>query len=205
VAWLYVSNAFGAIPHPALEAAIEASGAGQDFLQAVRDIYTGATSSVSVAGGMTGNIPVLSGIKQGCPLNGLLFIMAIDPVVTILQGASADHRVLAFADDLCLIADSPEELQLSINAARISLGMLGLSLNAAKCASLHLSGRRPVGVRDTRFYLDGSPLRPLAEGEATTFLGAQVGFMSSRRYLPWLKSSISAFGTLEASWPPGSG
>jgi len=34
----------------------------------------------------------------------------------------------------------------------------------------------PVGVRDTRFMLQGSPLRPLAEGKAATFLGAQVGF-----------------------------
>ncbi|KAE9528636.1 hypothetical protein AGLY_012211 [Aphis glycines] len=71
---------------------------------------------------------------------------------------------------------SPEELQLSMDAAHISLNMLGLRLNAAKCASLHLSGRRPVGVRDTRFNLNGSPLHPLAEGEAATFLGAQVGF-----------------------------
>jgi len=84
--------------------------------------------------------------------------------------------VLAFADDLCLIADSPGELQASIDAAHSGLDMLGLRLNAAKCASLHLSGRRPVGVRDTRFLLRGSPLRPLAEGEAATFLGAQVGF-----------------------------
>ncbi|CAI6356202.1 unnamed protein product [Macrosiphum euphorbiae] len=171
VAWLNVSNAFGGIPHPALEAAIERSGAGEDFLLAVRDIYTGATSSVSVAGGLTNDIPVRSGIKQGCPLSGLLFIMAID-----LQGESVDHRVLAFADDLCLIADSPGELQASIDAAHSGLDMLGLWLNAAKCASLHLSGGRPVGVRDTQFLLRGSPLRPLAEGEAATFLGAQVGF-----------------------------
>ncbi|XP_022166275.1 uncharacterized protein LOC111030878 [Myzus persicae] len=102
--------------------------------------------------------------------------MAIDPVVARLQGTSADHRVLAFADDLCLIADSPGELQTSIDAAHSGLGMLGLRLNAAKCASLHLSGRRPVGARNTQFMLSGSPLRPLAEGEAATFLGAQVGF-----------------------------
>ncbi|XP_060879164.1 uncharacterized protein LOC132951368 [Metopolophium dirhodum] len=176
VAWLDVSNAFGAIPHPALEAAIQASGAGEDLLLAVRDIYSGATSSVSVAGGMTGDIPVRSGIKQGCPLSGLLFIMAIDPVVARLQGASADHRVLAFADDLCLIADSPGDLQSAIDAARVGLGMIGLKLNANKCASLHLSGKRPVGVRDTQFRLLDSPLRPLVEGEAATFLGAQVGF-----------------------------
>jgi len=82
----------------------------------------------------------------------------------------------AFADDLCLIADSPDELQVSIDLAQRSLEMLGLRLNAAKCSSLHLSGRRLVGVRDTQFTLRGLPLRPLAEGEAATFLGAQVGF-----------------------------
>jgi len=75
-----------------------------------------------------------------------------------------------------LIADSPEELQLFIDAAHINLGMMGISRNAAKCASLHLSGRRPAGVQDTRFNLNGSPLRPLAEGDAAIFLGAQVGF-----------------------------
>jgi len=100
--------------------------------------------------------------------------MAIDPVVTLLQGASADHRVLAFADDHSLIADSPGELQMSIDAAHLSLRILGLSLNAAKCASLHLSGRRPAGVRETYFTLGGTPLRSLSEGEAATFLGAQV-------------------------------
>ena len=76
---------------PALEAAIERSGAGKDFFLAIRDIYTGTTSSVSVAGGLTSDIPVRSGIKQGCPLSDLLFIMAIDPVVALLQGQSTDH------------------------------------------------------------------------------------------------------------------
>lgn len=79
--------------------------------------YSGFSSSVSVAGGMTADILVRSEIKQGCPLSGLLFIMAIDPVVALLQGESVDHKALAFADDLCLIADSPAELQTSIETA----------------------------------------------------------------------------------------
>jgi len=49
VAWLDVSNAFGAIPHEA----IDNYGAGDGLLQIVHDIYNGATSSVSVAAGRT--------------------------------------------------------------------------------------------------------------------------------------------------------
>lgn len=81
-------------------------GAGEGLLRIVRDIYNGATSTVSVAAGATPDIPVQSGIRQGCPLSGLLFIMAIDPVVSGLQGQVSDHRVLAFVDDLCLLDDN---------------------------------------------------------------------------------------------------
>lgn len=42
--------------------------------------------------------------------------------------------------------------------------------------TLHLSGCRPTSVRDTRFHLMGAPLKALAEVDAATFLGAQVGF-----------------------------
>jgi len=139
----------------------------------VQDIYNGATSTtVSVTDGLIADIPVQSGIKQGCPLSGLLFIMAIDPVVSLLQGEVTGNRVLAFADDLCLIADSPQELPASIDAAHDGLGRLGPRLNAAKCASLHLSGWRPGHT----IYAGWIPLCPLAEGEAATFFRAQVGF-----------------------------
>lgn len=97
------------------------------------------------------------------PVNGAF--KHIHTLNQLNQGEAADHWVLAFADDLCLIANNPVELQASIDAVHNGLDMLGLRLNAAKCASLHLSGRRPVGVRDTQFMLCGSPLHPLVEGQ----------------------------------------
>lgn len=122
VAWLDISNAFGAIPHLTLEAAIERCEAGQGFLEIVRNIYQGATSAISVAERKTSDIPVMSGTRQGCPLSGLLFILAIDPIVSALQGTNADHCVLAFSDDLCLLPDSPTELQNAIESAQSRLG-----------------------------------------------------------------------------------
>lgn len=86
------------------------------------------------------------------------------------------NTVLAFADDICIIADDPTGLQQAISLARDKLDQLGLKLNAGKCATLHLSGRRPVGTRDTNFYINGTQLKSLGENDAATFLGAQVGF-----------------------------
>ncbi|CAI6356066.1 unnamed protein product [Macrosiphum euphorbiae] len=102
--------------------------------------------------------------------------MAIDPIVSALQGQESDHWVLAFAGDLCLLADSAPALQLKVDEARAGLEPLGLKINASKCASLHLSGRHPVVVRESVFTILGAPMKPLAEGEAAVFLGAQVGF-----------------------------
>jgi len=151
LSWLDVTKAFGAIPPPALEADIERSWSGEDFLLSVLDIYTGVTSSVSMTGGLTNDIPVRSGIKQGCPLSGLIFIMAIDPAIALLQGESVNHRVLSFADDLCLIANSLGELQASIDEAHSGLDMLvsGLMRPSARRCTCLVDGRWMSGTRSS--------------------------------------------------------
>lgn len=174
VAWLDVSNAFGAVPHSALLAAIETAVAGSALVELVRDIYDGSTSMVSTGVGTTTFLAVQSGIKQWCPLSGLLINFAIDHVIRAVQADTAEHRVLAFADDLCLIADSPAELQVQLDTTAIRLA--GLRLNPGKCVTAYFSGRTPVGVRGTRFRVYGTEMGALRDGEAATFLGAQVGF-----------------------------
>lgn len=50
---------------------------------------------------------------------------------------ATEHRVLAFANDLCLIQDSLAALQHSLEAVREDLRSLGLQLNPAKCSMLY--------------------------------------------------------------------
>lgn len=45
------------------------------------------------------------------------------------QGARDEHNVLAYADDLTLLADSPALLQQRIDLVESMAGPLGLSLN----------------------------------------------------------------------------
>ncbi|XP_054720784.1 uncharacterized protein LOC129230410 [Uloborus diversus] len=59
----------------------------------------------------------------------------------------------------------------SSDVARVSL-----QLYRRKSASLHLSGLKPVGSRDTTFHVQGEPFKTLADGDAYKFLRKPVGY-----------------------------
>ncbi|GBO08912.1 Retrovirus-related Pol polyprotein from type-1 retrotransposable element R2 [Araneus ventricosus] len=176
IAWLDVTNAFGSIPHEAIFEMLTRSGAGLPFTDLIRDIYANSSTKILSDGGLSRDIPVQSGVKQGCPISGLLFNLCIDPIIRGLQADNASHKILAFADDLCLLANSAEELQLSLSFVNAGLKRLGLSLNPAKSVALHVSGKEPVGVHDSPLYIDNYRIRNIAEGDFHKFLGKHVGF-----------------------------
>lgn len=74
-----------------------------------RQIYANSTTHVEARGGVTPDIKVRVGVKQGDPMSPLLFNLAMDPLIHGLECFSqgytvAGHSVVAigFADDLVL-------------------------------------------------------------------------------------------------------
>ncbi|XP_035232575.1 uncharacterized protein LOC118204353 [Stegodyphus dumicola] len=176
LASLDLSNAFGSVPHDAIFAALRASGVGNHFTELIQELYTDASTRVFTEEGPTDPIPIDIGVRQGCPLSGLLFNLTINPILVAVQGQSPLHRILAYADDLLLLAPSPAELQTQLNLTHNLVGKLGLYINPRKCFSLHISGARPTGVRHSQFSIDGTAIRCLREGEGEEFLGKPIGF-----------------------------
>lgn len=78
VAWLDTENAFGSIPHSALTTALRRAGTDEAFVEIVTDLYTGCSATVKSTHGVTAPIVIEAGVRQGCPLSGLLFNLAID-------------------------------------------------------------------------------------------------------------------------------
>jgi len=176
-AFLDCSNAFGCVPHEALTDIIQREGMGDVFTSIVRDMYKDNTAQILTASGTTDQITVGAGVRQGCPLSGLLFILAIDPALRELQRDEAEHKVLAYADDLTPLANNAAELQRSIETISNSLARLNLRFNPAKCKSLHFNGHeRPIGCRPTPFTINGQPMEHLKDGEHMQFLGKPVGY-----------------------------
>ncbi|GBL72532.1 Retrovirus-related Pol polyprotein from type-1 retrotransposable element R2 [Araneus ventricosus] len=176
VAWLDVTNAFGALPHQLIYQALTTAGTGEDFVNIIRDLYTGCTTNILSNNSATNPIDISSGVKQGCPISGLLFNISIDHILRKIQGTATSHRILAFADDLCLLGDSSDELQDMLDTVFTDLAGIGLHLNPRKSFSMHFSGSTPVNVPATTFRLGASPLQPILEFDFTKFLGKPVGF-----------------------------
>ncbi|GBO09521.1 Retrovirus-related Pol polyprotein from type-1 retrotransposable element R2 [Araneus ventricosus] len=182
IAFLDISNAFGSLPHSTIIDALNACAVGPAFVDIIKDIYSGATTKVLSESGATDSIPILSGVKQGCPISGILFDICIDPVIREIQGSHSEHRILAFADDVCLLAPSVVELQAQLDRIDVLFNSLNLKLNPKKCVSFHLSGAKPAGARDTSFFIDRTRLTSLKDGEFTKFLGKPVGFNPCPNY-----------------------
>lgn len=97
-------------------------------------IWAGCTSGRSIR--------VVAGVAQGCPLSGLLFVGAVQPLLTTMQAALSPRGDLwAFADDLdALLRSPPEQLRRLSALFRLARSGTGLTLKPAKSVIVPLAG-----------------------------------------------------------------
>ncbi|GFU36219.1 retrovirus-related Pol polyprotein from type-1 retrotransposable element R2, partial [Nephila pilipes] len=100
VIWLDIVNAIASILHEVLFSSLKNVGVDHDFVKLIFNIYSESFSKIGTCDGLTEPIPSLCGVKQGCPLCGILFKIAINHILVSLQADAESHSVLAFADDL---------------------------------------------------------------------------------------------------------
>ncbi|GFQ76245.1 retrovirus-related Pol polyprotein from type-1 retrotransposable element R2 [Trichonephila clavata] len=162
VAWLDIANAFGSIPHGVILSALRNCGVDQDFARLVQNIYTEAATQVLTNDGPTLPIHLRSGVKQGCPLSGILFNLSIDVVLQEVQSDQESRAILAFADDIVLLAKSQVDLQALLDKACARLQDLKLeknfsdaneALRLADCiAKSHLAQWQKLDALKTFFF-----------------------------------------------------
>ncbi|KAL1439513.1 hypothetical protein MTO96_010153 [Rhipicephalus appendiculatus] len=107
-------------------------GGGGGFTEIVEELYRANTTCVVAAAGTTEPVNIGVGLRQGCPLNGLLFNMVVDPAVRALQGGARQRNILAYADDLTLVAEDPATLKCRLDVVAALSDRLGLPLKPAK-------------------------------------------------------------------------
>ena len=112
----------------------------------LRNFVKGSLHGVKVApvfgGDLSDWIDILRGVKQGCPLSPLLFIIAYDPLLYHLKHL-LEIRSFAYADDLALFCSSVRAIFLALELVDVFSLVSGLGVNKDKSAA------DPTGPTDT--------------------------------------------------------
>ena len=198
-AWLDVRKAFDSVSHESLIKAAGRLGVPGPLLRYIAAIYRGGTTRLTQNGKKTDRITVGQGVRQGDLLSCWLFnacidwaISHIDPCIGVKTRGGYLLTHLAFADDLVLFAENAVGLQLQLNAITEALGLMGLTLNAAKCPSVVISVVRKKSLPATTSVLNisGQPIPALLPSEFYKYLG--VNFNSSGTEVQ-LKDKLNTF------------
>ena len=112
-------KAYDTVDRDFLYEALRHFGFAERYVQLISRLHTGTTASFFVNGEQSSPISVVSGIRQGCPLAPLLFLVVVELLGIAVQespdlsGLSlpgrhpATHTFSAFVDDSTIFLDRP--------------------------------------------------------------------------------------------------
>lgn len=153
--FLDVEKAYDSVPHGPLFACLSDLGLPRLLISTIQRLYSDNVVSVQLGAITTGPIHVNKGLRQGCPLSPLLYILYASRIERALLNSnlgfsmrfsttSAEENFhlpgLAFADDLVVMAESNQELQSLLDICQTELASLGLRFNTKKSAVVRLTG-----------------------------------------------------------------
>ncbi|KAK7887032.1 hypothetical protein WMY93_026653 [Mugilogobius chulae] len=104
-----------------------------------------STSAAEGGGGLSRPVPVQRGIRQGCPLSGMLYALAIEPLLHNLRGSLRGFTVegntlhlSAYADDVTAFITDAEDVQTLRHQLELYERASSARVNWQKCEGLLL-------------------------------------------------------------------
>ena len=144
-------KAFDSVHREGLWRIMKAYGIPDKLITMVKIMYDDFECSVLDEGEQTRWFKITTGVKQGCVMSGVLFLLTVD---WTMRRTTENHRNgirwnftstledLDFADDIVLISSKYEHVQSKTNRLVDNAGRVGLKLNAQKCKVMRMNSRR---------------------------------------------------------------
>jgi ribonuclease HI len=134
--FLDTKKAFDSIHHDYLMELLHHIGCPPWFLSVVKELLSLVMVSPVLANMATLLIPILRGLKQGCPLSPILFVICFDPLLEYISNNYPTTKIFAAADDLALGDVILETLFSIMNLITDFSIASGLGINFSKSAIL---------------------------------------------------------------------
>ena len=164
VCWLYLANAYGSVNHSLIQFSLAHYHAPPQFLSILEALYSSLHAKVFTADWDTPLIPLQKGVYQGDPLSVVVFNTVMNTLVDSLTTridlgyhlSNSSHwvNILQYADDTCLVADSPASCQFMLNQVSDWLQWADMKAKVPKCQCISLQGSTGA-LQDPHLILDG--------------------------------------------------
>jgi hypothetical protein len=191
-------NAFGSVPRRLFLQNLTDLGLPDDFGELIADLYTGASSVISLPTGDTEPSSWMSGVKQGCPLSPLLFNLCLrryNDMRHLGYKAGSQYlrepislNVLAYADDSILISETEEGMTELLATLETFCENSLMEVNPSKCVPVSsvwfLEGGGVRGSTRAAFVYKGVELPKLGIQQSSKYLGIPIGGHKHYRCLP---------------------
>ncbi|KAM7298415.1 hypothetical protein ISCGN_019010 [Ixodes scapularis] len=148
------AKAFDRVEHSYLFEVLRAFRFPETFISLLQSLYSGLTGHLQVNGCLLPPFPVSRGVRQGCPLSPLLYVLSLDPLLRRLASCSRicgfplpgrDSVVVsAYADDVSLFVRNSDSFE-AAGQLFLEYGALsGACLNTTKSQALEFGGSPPA-------------------------------------------------------------
>lgn len=143
------SSAFDSVDRYSLWVKLYSMGLSSKMIGAMRDLLTDTNGRILIRDGLTEAFKIDMGVQQGSLLSPLLFSLYINDIEEAISGGGikvggSKVKLLAYADDLVMLAPDPLSMQLMINDISKYVEMWNLKINLTKSKIMIFSngGRR---------------------------------------------------------------
>ena len=178
VCWLDLANAYGSVHHSLITFSLQHYHAPPQFLNLIQNLYSNLAATINSSHWSSPPIPLEVGVYQGDPLSVVIFNTVINTMVDTIRTRpelgyqltqNQSISLLQYADDTCLIANSPSSCQHLLHLVDSWLSWSGMRAKVPKCHSLALkasSGKLvdpQLHIADQRIPFAADPVKFLGK------------------------------------------
>jgi hypothetical protein len=187
VVFLDFAKAFDRVEWSWLRRVLQHYGMGPNIIAMIMLCYSNAQVKLLINGRLSGDIVQTRGVRQGCPLSPVLFVLSVEPLQRALRdkeglgrwvrgalppkvpGRPRDDRLVAalFADDITLFPENDTDLHHMLSVVEVYGQASGAKLNRQKSLALRIGDAHPPPS------MSGIPT--VGEGEGVKSLGLTYG------------------------------